>query len=339
MSRSASSLSKLRKEAESFTLVCASKIKQALQQIQFPETPKQLYSPLRYTLLHSGKQLRPLLTLLSYGLFREDVRSILRPALAVEFFHNFTLMHDDVMDDAPLRRGQPSVHAHWNTNVAILAGDAMLIKGYELLCEVPSQYLLEVLRMFSRSALRVCEGQQIDMDFESLEQVSEDDYFHMIRLKTGCLLGFCLVLGAVVAGADKEQLSTLQDLGEQLGLFFQLKDDLLDVYGKSETFGKRAGGDIVSNKKTFLLIKALQKAKNDDQRELQQWLAVKDFQEKEKIAKIKALYDKLQVRQEVEQKIQDFYNSSCLKIAQLQAPAVRREALLLLLQHLAFRSK
>ena len=326
-------------EARSFISDCKEIIDQGMNDLIFPSVPRGLYDPMRYALSHEGKRIRPLVTLLSYGLFQSDVRQILRPALALEMFHNFTLLHDDVMDKAPLRRGKPSVYARWGTPVAVLAGDATLIEGYKLLCELPSFALAKVLQMFNQSAIHVCEGQQMDIDFESQAHVTEDDYLEMIRLKTGCLLGFCFVLGATRAKACSEEVQLLDTLGQHIGMIFQLRDDYLDVYGSKETFGKRAGGDILSNKKTFLLIKALQRAQKQPKKELNYWIQAKEFEEEEKIRAVTALYDQLLIPQEVRTKIETLRTECYASIDQLQAPVSRKEAIKSLLDQLSVRAK
>ncbi len=223
-----------------------------------------------------GKRLRPMLTCLSYSLYRDDVSAMVKYAAAVEAFHNFTLMHDDIMDKAPLRRGKPTVHEKYNESTAILSGDVMLVKVYEMFLSLPDQQLREVLRLFNKTASEVCEGQQMDMDFETMKRVSEQQYIEMIRLKTAVLLGFSLELGAILAGASKEDREALYNFGVNVGIGFQLMDDLLDVYAEQKKFGKTVGGDIVSNKKTYLLIKALER----DKKELPKWLAAKKFDRK-----------------------------------------------------------
>src|SRR5690606_8928008 len=218
-----------------------------IQQLDFGSQPKELYEPIAYLMGLGGKRIRPLLTLLAYTLYREDYQKILTPAVAVEVFHNFTLMHDDIMDDAPLRRGKASVHEKWNRNTAILSGDVMLVMVYDMLLEIPSPKLGLCLKYFNRTAAEVCEGQQFDMNFESKENVSEAEYLEMIRLKTAVLLGFSLFFGAILAEADFEDAKKLYDFGVNIGIGFQLKDDLLDVYADKSKFGKQVGGDIVSN--------------------------------------------------------------------------------------------
>ena len=314
-------------------------IEEGMKGLCFPDTPSGLYEPVRYALQHQGKRIRPLFTLLSYGLFRDKVEEVLRPALALELFHNFTLIHDDVMDAAPLRRGVSSLYAKWGTSVAILAGDTTLIEGYRLLSELPNALISEVLEKFNQSAIHVCEGQQMDLDFERQNEVTEEDYLEMIRLKTGCLLGFGFALGAMAAEVPNVVVQQLEQLGQRIGLIFQLRDDYLDVYGDEETFGKRAGGDIISNKKTFLLVKTLQKAGPSEMKTLRRWIEAKDFNEEEKIQAVTALYDQLLIPQEVTAKINELHTNCHVLIDQIKAPKPRKEAIRWCLQQLTVRAK
>ena len=293
---------------------------------------------MHYVLSCGGKRVRPLLAMLSCGLFRDETTLCLRPALAVELFHNFTLIHDDVMDQAPLRRGHPTVHARWDVNLAILAGDSMLISGYELLCEVPSGVLAQVLARFNTSALRVCEGQQWDMDFECEKNVSEESYLQMARHKTGYLLGFCLALGALVAEAEPKYVEALQSLGEHLGLIFQLRDDWLDVYGTSQAFGKQSGGDIINNKKTYLLITAMGRASGTHLKRLNDLLTTHDIQDEEKVQSMRALYDELGVAEITQARIASFQQSCTQHLEALKLPSHRLAPLELLLNQLVNRN-
>ena len=274
---------------------------------RFGDQPKSLYEPVRYIMTLGGKRLRPLLTLLSYSMYKENVAEVVRYAVAVEAFHNFTLLHDDIMDKAPLRRGKPTVHEKWNTNTAILSGDVMLVKVYEAFQQLEKEKLKQVLSLFNSCAAAVCEGQQWDMTFETKSKVTEAQYLEMIRLKTAVLLGFSLELGAVLADAPEEDRRILREVGINLGIGFQLKDDLLDVYADKNKFGKQVGGDILLNKKTFLLIKAQEKAKGSDKRDLQRWLTVGKFDKKKKIAAVSGLYTALGVQALAEQKILDYF--------------------------------
>ena len=274
---------------------------------QFGAQPKSLYEPIRYIMALGGKRLRPLLTLLSYSMYKERVEPILPYAVAVEAFHNFTLMHDDIMDKAPLRRGKTTVHERWNVNTAILSGDVMLVKVYSLFLSLEKDKLKEVLSLFNECAAGVCEGQQWDMEFESKNKVNESLYLEMVRLKTAVLLGFSLELGAVLAYAPEADQKILREVGINLGIAFQLKDDLLDVYADKKKFGKQVGGDIIANKKTFLLIKALATARGKDKKELQQWLTARKFDRSKKVMAVTALYDRLEIQSLTERKIQAYF--------------------------------
>lgn len=278
-------------------------LEKEIRQMPFGETPHSLYEPARYIMSLGGKRLRPLLTCLSYSLYRNDVEKILPYAAAVEAFHNFTLMHDDIMDNAPLRRGKKTVHEKWNVNTAILSGDVMLVNVYDRFSGLEVGMLKDVLRIFNRTAAEVCEGQQWDMEFETKSRVGEAEYLEMIRLKTAVLLGFSLELGAVLAGASSTDRQALYDFGVNIGIGFQLKDDLLDVYADKKKFGKQVGGDIIANKKTFLLIKALEKARGKDKAEFKRWLGARKFKPAAKVKAVTALYDKLQIAELTQEKI------------------------------------
>lgn len=290
-------------------------IESEIKKQKFGKQPKSLYDPLHYIMSLGGKRLRPMLTLISYSLFKEDVKKIVPQALAVEVFHNFTLMHDDIMDRAPLRRGMPTVHKKWNVSTAILSGDVMQVKVYEIISKLDAPLFKEVALAFNQCAIEVCEGQQWDMEFESLTKVSEAQYIEMIRLKTAVLLGFSLELGAILAGASKENRKALRDFGVNIGIGFQLKDDLLDVYADQKKFGKQVGGDIIANKKTFLLIKALEKARGKEKKELNEWLNTKKFNKKKKVRAVTALYDSLIINTITEKKINSYFEAGfkCLK--------------------------
>ena len=282
-------------------------VESEIKRQKFGNEPRSLYEPLRYIMALGGKRLRPLLTLLSYSLYKSDVRAIVPIAIAVEVFHNFTLLHDDVMDNAPLRRGNPTVHEKWDVNTAILSGDVMQIKVYNLLLRIEDSKLKEVLTAFNQCATEVCEGQQWDMEFESKSNVTETVYLEMVRLKTAALLGFSLELGAMLAGAPQEDQEALREFGIHIGIGFQLKDDLLDVYGDKKKFGKQVGGDIIANKKTFLLINALAKAEGNDKKELIRWLKKKTFDKMRKIEAITGIYDSLGIRPMTERKIKGYF--------------------------------
>lgn len=278
-------------------------INKAIEGLDWDRAPRGLYEPIEYTLASGGKRLRPTLaliaaeTIMNGGLLNGDaIEHVLPAALALEVFHNFTLLHDDVMDKAEVRRGRPTVHVKWNDNTAILSGDQMLIEAYKLLSDVPADKLPQVLKWFNEMATGICEGQQYDVDFEHMSQVSIDDYMMMIEKKTSVLLAYAMKIGGYIAGATPEQQEALYQYGLHIGLAFQIQDDTLDVYGDPKTFGKAIGGDILCNKKTFLLLTALENADAESKAELLQWLMATDC-DKEKIAAVTALYNRLGVRE------------------------------------------
>ncbi|GAB3826754.1 polyprenyl synthetase family protein [Hymenobacter jeollabukensis] len=306
-----------------------SPITEALAARHYGDQPLELYEPIRYSMSMGGKRIRPLLTLLGAYLYSDHWEQLaLNPALAVEVFHNFTLLHDDIMDQAPLRRGQPTVHVKWNPNVAILSGDVMLVRAYELLFDIEPALLREALQRFSQTAAEVCEGQQLDMNFETRPQVSIAQYLDMIRLKTAVLLGFALELGARLGGASAEDADHLRRFGVDIGLAFQLRDDLLDVYGDAATFGKRVGGDIVSDKKTYLLLTALERANAAQRATLGHWLGLNSSETAAaKVRAVTAIYDQLQIRPRTEALINDYFQDALAHLDQVQAPAERKALL------------
>lgn len=294
---------------------------------KYGKEPASLYEPIRYLMNLGGKRLRPMLTLLSYSLFKNDVKKIIRYAIAVEAFHNFTLMHDDIMDKAPLRRGNPTVHKKWNTNTAILAGDVMMVKVYELFSTLESEKLKTVIQAFNICAAQVCEGQQWDMEFETTKTVTESEYIKMIRLKTAVLLGFSLELGAILADASIDDRKALREFGINIGIGFQLKDDLLDAFADPKKFGKQVGGDIIANKKTYLLIKALENAKGKSKAELQDWLSARRFNKKDKVSAVKAIYEKLDVPQHTEKKITQYFLKAFKNLDKISLNSAAQEPL------------
>ena len=305
----------------------------ALAQLSYGEQPESLYAPIRYIMGLGGKRIRPLLTLLGAHLFTDELGGIVKPALATEVFHNFTLLHDDLMDQAPLRRGQATVHEKWNPNVAILGGDVMLVRAYELFLDVEPALLPVVLRRFGQTAAEVCEGQQWDMNFETEPQVSIAQYLDMIRLKTAVLLGFCLELGARLAGASEEDADHLRQFGTDIGLAFQLRDDLLDVYGDAATFGKRVGGDIVSDKKTFLLLTAQAQANESQRFILRQLIAQPTTDADAKVQAVRGIYDELNIRPQTEALINDYFQDALQHLERVTAPSERKQPL----HHLALQ--
>ncbi|MCF0051275.1 polyprenyl synthetase family protein [Dyadobacter sp. LJ53] len=305
----------------------------------YGEHPTELYEPIRYIMSLGGKRFRPLLTLLAASIYSDNWENAIKPAMAVEVFHNFTLMHDDIMDQAPLRRGKPTVHEKWNANTAILSGDVMLIKAYDLLLDIPAEKMRRVLERFNKTAAEVCEGQQLDMNFETRWDVTEEEYLGMIRLKTSVLLGFALELGGIIGGADEESIQLLYSAGENMGIGFQLKDDLLDVYGDPDKFGKQVGGDIISNKKTFLLIEALSKADNDSKIELDKWIGLETFDKQKKVAGVTAIYEELGIRAFTEQKIQEYFAKGLSSLHALKIDEERKQPLLQFAEQLVEREK
>jgi len=282
-------------------------IENELRLWKLPEKPVDLYAPVRYMFSLGGKRMRPVLVLLGCRLFRDDVRPAIGPALAVEVFHNFTLLHDDIMDNAPLRRGRPTVHCKWSTNVAILSGDAMMVLAYEALARTEPTILPELLPLFNATALEICEGQQFDMEFEQRDDVTIAEYEEMIRLKTAVLLAASLKMGALVGGASAEQAQHLYAFGLNAGIAFQLQDDILDVFGDSGKVGKQKGGDIISDKKTYLLLKAIEMAQDADREELHHWVGNNDAQAEDKVLAVTSIYDRLGIRQLAEKRMWHFH--------------------------------
>lgn len=281
-----------------------------LVQLPYDRRPASLYEPIRYVLSMGGKRIRPVLMLLSYNLFKEDPETILMPACALETYHNYTLLHDDLMDNADLRRGHETVHKKWNANTAILSGDSMLVLAYQRMQQCSSDKMAEVLALFTETALEIGEGQEYDMAFEHRDDVSEEEYIEMIRLKTSVLLACALKIGAILAGASKEDADNLYRFGEQIGLAFQLQDDFLDVYGDTRVFGKAIGGDITSNKKTFMLINALNHANDDQRRQLESWIGATEFDRDEKVAAVTRLYNEIGIDRMAQDKIAYYFEQS-----------------------------
>jgi len=311
-------------------------IHQSVNKLKFPENPRGLYDPIRYMISLGGKRMRPVLTLMACDAFNGDVELAISPALGLEVFHNFTLLHDDIMDHAPLRRTKPTVHAKWNSNIAILAGDAMFVRSCQLVMDSPPSVVKEVMEVFTKTALEVCEGQQYDMDFESMNEVSIEEYIEMIRLKTAVLLGASLKIGALIGKADSTAANHLYDFGVNLGIAFQLQDDILDVYGDASLFGKQVGGDILANKKTYLLITALNKANGELKEELSGWINSTDKTQL-KVNSITAIYDQMSVRQIAENKMQELYNDALQHLNAIPIDVDRKQPLIDLADSLMHR--
>ena len=284
-------------------------INRYLDSLPYDRKPASLYAPIKYVLSMGGKRIRPTLMLLAYNLFKDDPEKILSSACALETYHNYTLLHDDLMDNADVRRGQPTVHKKWNANLAVLSGDSMLVLAYQRMTECDS-HLAEVLRLCTETALEIGEGQQMDMEFETRNDVREEEYIEMIRLKTSVLLACAMKIGALLADAPADDADNLYRFGEKIGLAFQLQDDYLDVYGDPAVFGKAIGGDIVSNKKTYMLINAFNRADNAQRAELERWIRATDFDRREKVKAVTGLYDEMGIDRLAQQKIAGYFNES-----------------------------
>lgn len=302
-------------------------INEYLDNLPYERRPRGLYDPIKYVLSIGGKRIRPTLMLLGYNLYKEDPERILPSAIALETYHNYTLLHDDLMDNADVRRGNPTVHKKWDANTAILSGDSMLVLAYQRMAECPVEKLKPVLDLFTETALEIGEGQQYDMEFETRNDVHEDEYIEMIRLKTSVLLACALKMGAILADASEADAENLYKFGEQIGLAFQLQDDYLDVYGDPAVFGKAIGGDIMCNKKTYMLINAFNKAIKEQRAELTHWVNAEDPDPKEKIAAVTDLYNKIGIRQLAEAKIQHYFDESRKYLAAVDVPEERKAEL------------
>lgn len=302
-------------------------VNEAIQSLPFNRQPTSLYEPVRYVLSIGGKRMRPVLMLLAYNLFKDNPQSILNQACALETYHNYTLLHDDLMDNADLRRGHETVHKRWNANTAILSGDSMLVLAFQQMAQCPEDKLKAVLDLFTETALEIGEGQQYDMDFEQRMDVREDEYIEMIRLKTSVLLACALKMGALLADASADDANLLYKFGEQIGLAFQLQDDFLDVYGDTKVFGKAIGGDIVSNKKTFMLINAFLRANEQQRAELHRWVEATEFDEQEKIAAVTRLYNEIGIDTLAQERIDHYFKQGLACLEAVKIDAERKEQL------------
>ena len=310
-----------------------------LQKQEYVETPQSLFEPIKYILEDGGKRLRPVLALMAYNLYRDDIEKALKSAIGIEIFHNYTLLHDDVMDDAELRRGRQTVHKKWNSNVAILSGDAAAITAYKYIESCEDPYLRQVIDGFNQVAMDVCKGQQYDMEFETRDDVTEEEYLHMIYLKTSVLIAGSMRHGALIAGAPEHEYKALYDFGGYLGLVFQLQDDYLDVYGDTEEFGKKIGGDILCNKKTYLLIKAFELAEESDRALLKEWLTKKDFNPQEKIQAVTEIYNRAGVKEAVMNIVDDYMKKSRLALEKIDVPEERKVNFRDMIEYIGDRKK
>lgn len=304
------------------------KVNEYIDALTYDRQPFSLYEPIQYVLAAGGKRVRPTLMLLAYELWRDDSEVILPTATALETYHNYTLLHDDLMDNADVRRGRPTVHKKWNANAAILSGDSMLVLAFQRMTQCPDSQLRSMLDLFATTALEIGEGQQYDMEFEDRMDVTEEEYIEMIRLKTSVLLACALKMGALQAGASEADANNLYKFGEKIGLSFQLQDDYLDVYGNPEVFGKAIGGDILCNKKTYMLINAVNRANPEQRAELGHWLQATDCDPKAKIEAVTSLYNKIGVDQLAKEKIEQYFNESRRYLDAVDVPAERKQALL-----------
>ena len=303
------------------------KVNQALDHLAYDRQPQGLYAPIKYELSLGGKRLRPVLMLLTYNMYKEDVENIMMQALGLEIYHNFTLLHDDVMDRADVRRGKPCVHKVWNDNTAILSGDTMIVDSFIRMQQCDPAHLPDVMDVFSRTALEISEGQQYDMEFENRNDVKEEEYLEMIRLKTSVLLACAVKIGALLGDATNEDAALLYDFGEKIGLAFQLQDDYLDVYGDFAVFGKRIGGDILCNKKTYLLIKAFEHANEEQRKELESWISRTEYAPQEKIDAVTRLYNEIGVRELCDQKINMFFQLAEQSLQKVSLPWEKKSQL------------
>ena len=304
------------------------KVNEFIEQLPYDRQPQSLYEPVKYVLSIGGKRVRPVLMLLAYNLYKEDPERILMPACALETYHNYTLLHDDLMDNADVRRGLPTVHRKWDANTAILSGDSMLVLAYHRMLQCDADKQPEVMSLFTETALEIGEGQQYDMEFENRDDVTEEEYIEMIRLKTSVLLACAMKIGGILAGASAEDADNLYKFGEQVGLAFQLQDDLLDVYGDPKVFGKAVGGDITCNKKTYMLINAFQRANSEQRAELERWVSAKDFDRQEKVAAVTEIYNQIGIRQICEEKINYYFEESKKYLAKINVADERKQTLL-----------
>ncbi|MCK4676954.1 MAG: polyprenyl synthetase family protein [Bacteroidales bacterium] len=313
------------------------KFKNALDAQEFSYDPPELYQPIGYTLALGGKRLRPVLMLMGCDLFEGDIEKAIPAAIGLEIFHNFTLLHDDIMDKAPIRRGKPSVYKKWNTNIAILSGDTMFAIAYNYVAETEKELLPDVLKVFTQTAKEVCEGQQYDLNYEVQAHVSLNDYTKMIRLKTAVLFAASLKIGAIIAGADANDIQNLYLFGENTGMAFQLRDDLLDVYGIEEKFGKKTGGDILANKKTFLYLKAFELAEGSTRDKLNSCFIINKYNRETKIKEVIEIYNQLGVKASAENEMDKYYQKAMEHLDKVKVEKKRKQELIRLAKTIAIR--
>ncbi len=314
------------------------KINLYINTIELVKQPEELYLPVDYCLNNGGKRVRPLMALLACDMFDGNIDHITGPAVGMEIFHNFTLMHDDIMDEAPLRRGKPSVYKKWNANTAILSGDVMFAMAIQHIAKCPPEHLKTILDLFNKTVIEVCEGQQYDMNFETLDKVTEEQYINMIRLKTAVLPAACLQSGAVIAGASQEESRLIYDFGENVGIAFQIKDDWLDIFGDEDTFGKKTGGDIIANKKTWLYIKAFEMANEYQLRDLRNAFTNRIFNPEEKISMVKKVYLELALDQSALDKMEEYNSKAIASLDKIDIANEKKEDLKELAQNLLDRA-
>ena len=310
-------------------------VEQEIASIELPQSPSNLYDPLRYFMSLGGKRMRPILTLMGAELFGTNRAEAIHAAVSVEVFHNFTLIHDDIMDEAPLRRNKETVHVKWNQNIAILSGDVLFVKAYQLLAMQQGAHLPALLEIFNKTAIEVCEGQQMDMDFESRNDVSIPEYVEMIRLKTSVLLGCALEMGAIIANAAKEDRHLLYEFGQHIGIAFQIQDDILDLYADPDKFGKQVGGDVISNKKTLLNLKAMELANTEQKSQLERLSTEQDAVLK--VAHTKKIYSEIGAKESCEAEMQEHYTFAMNALSQIQLPEENKKPLVALADYLMVR--
>ncbi len=316
---------------------CFEIVENRLSALSFERNPVELYQPVKYILSIGGKRIRPCLAIMSHSLFSDTVEPVIEPALGIEIFHNFTLLHDDIMDNAPMRRNSPTVHIKWNQNTAILSGDAMLILAYQLISRTKIDVLPKVFSLFNKTALEVCEGQQLDMNFEKLSDVTVDNYLEMIRLKTAVLIAASLATGGVTANATADDINNLYQFGLNIGIAFQLQDDYLDAFADNHQFGKTIGGDIVANKKTYLVLSALQTADKNLINELKYWISEKKTNTDEKIKAVKSIYERLNIPARTKDLTHKFFSTGLEYLTKVKVADNRKDPIIQLLTQIMER--